>query len=67
MEIGEDDDKYTISLSNQMNKSGSDIQIDSSINYKKDILNATLDVISDIKIGSDFEKNKHYQIIITLC
>lgn len=56
--IGEDDDKYTISLSNQMNKSGSDIQIDSSINYKKDILNATLDVISDIKIGSDFEKKQ---------
>lgn len=58
VEIGEDDDKYTISLSNQMNKSGSDIQIDSSINYKKDILNATLDVISDIKIGSDFEKKQ---------
>lgn len=58
VEIGEDDDKYIISLSNQMNKSGSDIQIDSSINYKKDILNATLDVISDIKIGSDFEKKQ---------
>lgn len=58
VEIGEDDNKYTISLSNQMNKSGSDIQIDSSINYKKDILNATLDVISDIKIGSDFEKKQ---------
>lgn len=58
MESGEEDDRYTINFLNEMQLSDGKIEIDSSINYKKDILTAAIIINNRIKLKSDFEKKQ---------
>ena len=52
------DDKYTISCLNEMETGESKVQIKSSVNYKKDILTASLVMESNVTIGDDFNKKQ---------
>lgn len=58
MESGVDDERYTINFLNEMQLLDGEIEIDSSINYKKDILTAAITINNRIKLESNFEKKQ---------
>ena len=52
------DEQYTISWTNSMSATDSDIQFNSSLNYKKDILTASVVLQNEVAIDRDFDKKQ---------
>ena len=53
-----DENVYTISLVNEMNSEGDNIKLNTSINYKKDILTVEGIIENEINLKNDFEKKQ---------
>ncbi len=53
-----DEDLYTISLVNEMNSEEDSIKLNTSINYKKDILTVEGIIENEINLKNDFEKKQ---------
>ena len=56
--VNKDDEQYTLSFLNDMKYSDSNLQLKSSINYKKDILTVAVDLENNTAIGKDFDKKQ---------
>lgn len=56
--VNQENVQYTISFLNDMKYTETDVQLKSSINYKKDILTISMDLEENITIGKEFEKKQ---------
>ncbi len=56
--VAKGDEQYTISWTNSMSSTDSNIQFNSTLNYKKDILTTAIVLQNEVVIGKDFDKKQ---------
>ncbi len=56
--VAKGDEQYTISWTNSMSSTESNIQFNSTLNYKKDILTTAIVLQNEVVIGKDFDKKQ---------
>lgn len=56
--VAKGNEQYTISWTNSMSSTDSNIQFNSTLNYKKDILTTAIVLQNEVVIGKDFDKKQ---------